>query len=251
MISRLLSILSGGGGGTGGGCVAHNATMTGLYACAENNGCTASGDSSHAEGDGSTASGFNAHAQNWNTQAAGVASSAHGFDTAATADLSLAAGSQAETLVQTDFAHASGQFAERGDCQYRFHELRGETPGVAPGETVKLRMGNNECDLRPGRVAAVTATVIVNRMGVGEAAAEFAHFVRRFVLRCSPGGNATISTVREENDILQGATFAGASLLPEATGFDNTWSLTFALPELVQANTRAIAHVEFVELLGS
>ncbi|HEV8246709.1 MAG TPA: hypothetical protein VGP93_13115 [Polyangiaceae bacterium] len=246
-MNRLLSILSGAGAG-GGGCVANGATMTGLYSCAENNNCTASGDSSHAEGDGSTATALAAHAQNWNTLASGVGSSAEGFDTYAESDISHAGGSQAWTLVQTDFAHASGQFAERGDAQYRFHELRGETPGVAVGETVRLRIGNNECDLRPGRVAAVTATVVANV--VGSDPPEYAQFVRRFVLACSVGGNATISTVREENDITEGSTLAGSSVLAEATGFDNTWSLTFGLAELTQANVRAVAHVEFVELGG-
>lgn len=252
-MNRLLSILSGAGGGgsPAGGCVANNPTITGLYACAENNNCTAAGESAHAEGDGCTAEGNYTHAQNWATKAIGVASSAHGFDSWAESDISMATGNQSLALVQSDFAHASGQFSERGDCQYRFHELRGETPGVAPGESVKLRIGNNENGMRPGRVYAVTCTVLAVLMGVGSGTPEYAQYVRRFVLTCDPGFNSTISAVREETDITSGATFAGASVLPEAAGFSNEWTLTFALPELVTANVRAVAHAEFVELLGT
>lgn len=252
-MNRLLSILRGGGGGTAGGCVAFNATITGLHACAENSNNTASGEASHAEGDTTIAAGNYSHAQNWNTQAAGVASSAHGFDCWAPADLSMAIGNQSATLEQSDFAHSSGQFAERGDNQYRFHELRGETPGVVPGESVKLRIGNTENDVRPGRVYAVTCTVLAVRMGEGPGPRDYAQFVRRFVLTGvrNSGFNETISAVQAETDIISGPTFAGASLLPEVTQFNNEWTLTLALGEFVTANIRAVAHAEFVELLAS
>jgi hypothetical protein len=250
MISRLLSILrGGGGGGTAGGCVANSPIMTGLYSCAENNGCAALGDSSHADGDGTVAGGFASSAHNWNTQAPGAASSAHGFDSWAAADLSMAIGNQSATLEQSDFAHSSGQFAERGDNQYRFHELKGETPGNGPSELVELKIGNNPNDLRPGRVYAVKCTALALLMGGGTANPEFAHFSLRFVLAVNSSGDALISEVKQEDPIILGETLDGCSLLPQVSG--PYWTLTYANRELTTANVRVVARVEFVELLGS
>jgi hypothetical protein len=65
-------------GGGGSACTSNNLTITGLYACAENDSNTASGQASFAIGTGTFASGNSSHSQGNATQAAGSNSRASG-----------------------------------------------------------------------------------------------------------------------------------------------------------------------------
>lgn len=241
--------LSGQPGG-GGACTSNGAIITGAFACAENNNCEASGDSSNATGDGTRAAGFASCSVCWSTQAVGAGSFAANFDTAASADTSFACGNQSQTFVQSDFAHASGAFADRGDAQWRFNELKGTTPGLAAGESVDLQVNfGTPNELRSGVCYYVVVTAIAIAMGVGAGSKRSQSYERRFLLNVDSAGAVEVSTVEEGPDLTGGVGW-GASLLPQPGDFSNSWKLTYQLNEGTTLQTRILAHVEYLEVLG-
>lgn len=265
---------------SGGGCVTSGAVITGSFACAENlnntasgdfsfcvgsnsiasgnsamaegEGNTASGEGSHACGTGSVASGQFSYAQGFTTISSGIASVSTGFQTEALNDFSTAEGNGSRTREQGDHAYANGHFTggglEPGANQWRYNQYSGLTPGIAPGETTRVQIGSSTPTLADDGSYYVTVKAIATVDGVNPR--ESASYERRFILHCSHASVTSISAVTEGPDILFGATLAGSSLLAEASGVDNTWTLTFALAELTTAAVRVTAHIEFVEIVA-
>lgn len=241
----------GGAPGGGGACVSNAPIITGLYACAENDGCEASGDASHATGYQTRAAGFASTAMGANTQAVGGYSTAMGINTAAGIGADVACGNESEARQQADFVHAAGGFGSvRGTAQWRFNEYRGQTFGNAGGESVELKIGNNPNPVDSGRCYYVIVTCIGVLMGVGAGTKQSGSFERRFLMNVDSGGTASFSAVTDGPDIVVGATFVGATIIPAPGDFSNEWKLTFSLNEAVTAAVNVCAHVEFLEVQG-
>jgi hypothetical protein len=112
----------------GGGnlCTSNNLTITGLYACAENNSNTASGESSFAIGTRTVASGDHSHSEGFETQATGYAAHAEGSGSIASGD-----GSHAEGvgIASGELSHAEANGTASGDNSHA------EGGGVASGNS--------------------------------------------------------------------------------------------------------------------
>jgi len=106
---RWLKVLPAGGGGA---CTSNNLTITGLYACAENDSNTASGQASFAIGTRTLASGDHSHSEGFETQATGYAAHAEGAGSIASGD-----GSHAEGvgIASGELSHAEGNGTASGD----------------------------------------------------------------------------------------------------------------------------------------
>jgi hypothetical protein len=226
-------------------------SASGVNSHAEGTTNIASGDSAHAEGTGVTASGAFSHARGFGTLASGFAASACGFQTEAASDFSVAEGNGSRSRLQGDHAHACGHFgggATAGANQWRYVQFSGSTPGVAGGESTPLAIGNNTNDLPADGSYYITVKAVASTVNNGAAARQCASYERAFIISTDQAGVTSISSVNSGTDIIVGAAFVGATLIPQASGIDNTWTLTFTLNESVTAATVITAHIEFTEL---
>jgi hypothetical protein len=221
---------------------------TAFAAHSEGNGTSANGAGSHAEGTSTTANGASSHAEGATTLAAGGASHAEGNTSRANGSHSHAEGLLADALRDGQFAHSSGPGAligpnHQGDSQYSFVTMAGQTPGLAPGESVNLLLGT-----APGVpfVLAVDKayTIVVTAVMEGQiaGASRMQSFRRLFAIRPQAGVPTLIASgVAEQIGDAAAATWtitvtAGATL-----------GIAFSTGATTSA-AQATATVEFTEI---
>jgi hypothetical protein len=123
------------------------AQATAPAAHAEGNSTFAQGPNSHAEGNVTVALGDSAHAEGNNGSfAAGIASHAEGSAGRANSNYSHCQGLLADAFREGQDAHSSGPGGLsgpnfQGDTQHCVCTMAAQTPGVAIGETVSLKLG--------------------------------------------------------------------------------------------------------------
>lgn len=227
-------------------------TASGQSSHAEGHSTTASGQYSHAQGDTTTASGVWAHAGGVSCVASGNASFAHGSTCSSLGVNSRATGANSKALRDNYSASASGQFAAQGDAQSQQFEIRGATPGVAPGEAVLLGpSGTTQNILEVSKAYNVTVRVIATLMGVGAAARQTGAFFINFIASRRSGGVIDISAVTAVVPLtVQGAAFVGSTLVP-TDGGAGSLALTFTNGGALTNNARIVGRVEQIEVLGT
>ncbi len=226
-------------------------TASGSAAHAEGNNTTASGTTSHAQGDSTVASGNRAHAEGTSSQARNTNAHAEGNDCFADGAHSHAQGSQSYAFLDNEHAEAGGQFTARGDNQLRRIQIKGTTPGAAPGETVNLLSGGAALNfIRSSMASAIRVRAIATKMGLGAAARETALFDVELLVSTTSAGALTISAVTPLATILQGAAFVGATLTFTTPGV-NSLTVTFSIAGGLTVASRITASMEVVEVLGT
>jgi len=230
-----------------------SANSAGVAAHAEGSNCSAVGSSAHAEGLTTTANADGSHSEGNACVALGTASHAECFQSVATGNNSSATGGQSNAWLDSDFAHAGGAFGAAGDAQYRRSVVKGSTPGALPGESVALQLGILQAPitLRPSTVYGVTVRATATVMGLGAAARQAAYYHLEFLVAVTSAGNVTVSAVTAVvAPIIIGAGFVGATLVPSGVN-PNELRLTFNIGGLLTVNSRIVASVEYVEVLGT
>jgi len=225
----------------------------GLGAHSEGFGGTSSATGSHSEGTNCTASGDGAHAEGNATFATDVAAHAEGDGSQALTRRSHAGGANSQTYLDSEYAHAGGSFTNPGDAQFRAFEPEGATNGSVPGQAAILAQGllAAPITLRPLVSYGITLRAIATRRGIGGGARESVFFYQAFMVTVDGAGNVTISAVVDVvPPFLVGASFVGATLVPSSPGV-NVLRLTFTIGALLSVQSRIVARLECVEILGS
>lgn len=236
-------------------------TASGLYSHAEGSLTIAQGDYSHAEGSQTQATGLYSHAGGSVSVAAGDNSLAHG-DTAtangyasaaigesctATGEGSTALGAQSNALRSMQVSHAAGRFTANGDAQSSWVEMRGSTPGAAPGEAVELKFGfsppSQTLQLEDGKgytieVSAVAKDTVAGGKGVQS-------WVQRYSVRRAAG--LTVIAAAGAVDQFGDAASATWTLAASVGAAPDRFVLTFTTTG-AQAAARCVAKVQFVEV---
>lgn len=235
--------------------VGTGATGTGGHAEGVSSSC--SGFAAHSEGYQNTATGDASHVQGQSCHALGVQSHAEGFQSVAQGNISHASGATSCAWNNSDYAHAGGGFAVAGDAQFRSTELQGATPGNAAGESQVLTQGilAEAVNLRPSTSYGCKVRATATRMALGAAPREAVLFDLLFLLTVDSAGVVTVSAVTAVGPIVAGAGFVGATLVPSGVNqvgaTPPALALTFAIAGGLTVQSRIVAHIEYVEILGN
>lgn len=244
-----------GGGSTASGLYSHAegiGTATGVHAHGEGS-SNAQGTDSHAEGQGCYATATGSHAQGGLTLASGIYSDARGALTIAQGLISEASGTESKARAENDQCYAGGKFAADGDAQYRRSFIKGLTPGVGAGETVKLVSGSSTAtSLEASKSYMLTLRGIATKTGLGAAARQSWAFHFEYSLDVTSAGVVTISAPVDmlAGGIVTGAAFVGATVTLVTPGA-NTLDINFNIAGGLTIASRIAALLELVEVLGT
>jgi hypothetical protein len=223
---------------------------TGGAAHAEGTNTVAINVNAHAEGANSSASGGQSHAEGQSTQAIGVNSHAEGEATIAAQRSSHAAGVQSVASREGQWAFSSGQGGlaapAQGNSQLDLVTMVGETPGVAPTESVELVLGPTALPLSldDGKDYTFTVTAAVGAVQPGPA-----RVGRAFILYFNARRDAGVSVIIATG---VGQSFGDAStndwtLVASIGAAPDRIALTFTTGAITSA-AKVTAEVRFVEI---
>ena len=210
----------------------HTAHATAAAATAIGENCTASGANSLAMGSGSTASGGFSTAIGNGVIAAGASATA--------------IGDRSNAIRESQFSHASGRIAANGDAQASWLELRGTTPGAAPGEAVELKFGelaDQTFQCEDGKAYLITIEAVAKDTVAGGKGVQC--YMQRYALRRAAG----VTTLAASGAADQFGDPASATWTLVATigAAPDRLVLTFTTTG-AQAAARCLASMKFVEV---
>lgn len=235
-------------------------------------GCSSAGTGAHAEGFGTITSGTAAHAEGFQTSAnadtthaegqgsiaTGTSSHAEGYFTVSTGNASHAGGAGSNAWLNCDYAHSGAGFSVPGDAQYRSGEPRGSTLGSLPGESNVLVQGvlGEPLNLQNSTCYGVTVRATSTRMALGASPRECAFFHFEFLMAVDSAGGVTLSAVTQvTGPTTMGAGFVGATLVPSGVNRVGATparlALTFTIAGGLTVQSHIVAHIEYVEILGT
>jgi len=233
-----------------------NATGTGSHA--EGVACGSVGTGAHSEGFQCTANADTTHAEGQGTQALGTSSHAEGYFTVASGNASHAGGAVSRAWLNCDYAHSGAGFATAGDAQYRAGEPKASTNGSLPGESSVMVQGvlGEPVSLQNSTSYGITVRATATKMGLGAAPRQSIYFHFEFLLDVDSAGVVTVSAVTQVvGPIINGAAFVGATLVP--TGVNRVGAtpaqlaLTWTIAGGLTIQSHIVAHIEYVEILGT
>ena len=231
-------------GAGGASCTTNNLTISGLYACAENDSNTASGEDSFAIGFSTAASGYTAFSYGSGTVADGSSSCAGGLNTIALGYASNAIGES--TIAAGDISHAEGLGTQAGvfpgDLYYASHAEGVNTYASGKGshaEGVGSRASGSYSHAEGGNDAdggAFTSAIGIasHAEGGGSTAGACMYVctaITGTIIIDSPYGNVTSSFVDLDSAIVlnQGALFGrnGSSHVIQSSSWSGTNTLLY------------------------
>jgi hypothetical protein len=235
-----------------------NSSATGLGSHAEGVACTTTGTGAHAEGFQTGANADTAHAEGQGSLANGTSSHAEGYFSVATGNGSHAGGASSRSWLNSDYAHSGGGFSVPGDAQYRAGEPKGQTNGSVPGETTVLVQGvlGEPLSLQNSTCYGITVRATASVQALGAAARQCAYYHLEFLVAVDSAGAVTVSAVTTVVPaILMGASFVGATLVPSGVNRVGATpaqlALTFSIAGGLTVQSHIVAHIEYVEILGT
>jgi len=147
---------------------------------------------------------------------------------------SLALGNSGTNFIGCAFTHSGGAFAVVGDAQARQFVFRGETPGLAPGETVVLQTsgvlgpGAVPYSLEPGKSYTCELMATGTVMGLGAAPRQSTSIYYRFPVDVDSAGVVTFGAGEGFTQSFRGAGLVNAfvdTVVPGPNQLDFVWTM--------------------------